>query len=188
MFSWFWDTLSYLGLYNKRARLLFLGLDNAGKTTLMHMLKHKKMMTGEPTRHPQGEEIMIGAIRFKTFDMGGHQAARRLWRDYYANLDGIIFMVDAYDRDRFNEACVELGELLGNEQLQHVPFVILGNKIDRPNAASEDELRTALGLHNLTTGKTSTVPEGIRPLELFMCSVVRRAGYADAFKWLANFL
>eukprot|EP00056_Hartaetosiga_gracilis_P021903 m.27142 g.27142 ORF g.27142 m.27142 type:complete len:104 (+) comp9325_c0_seq1:31-342(+) len=80
--------------------------------------------------------------------------------------------------------------LLADEAIADVPICVLGNKIDIPGAASEDELRTALGLHGQTTGK-GTVPKSsisTRPLELFMCSVLQREGYGDGFKWLAQYL
>lgn len=68
-------------------------------------------------------------------------------------MDAIVFLVDAIDRERFVEAKKELDSLLSSDDLATVPFLILGNKIDMGRAASEDELRTSLGLHHLTTGK-----------------------------------
>ena len=69
------------------------------------------------------------------------------------------------------------------------PILVLGNKIDAQNASSEEELRNVLGL-TATYGKEgkSEVAMGVRPIEVYMCSVVRRMGYADGFKWIAQFL
>eukprot|EP00762_Andalucia_godoyi_P001026 ANDGO_01950.mRNA.1 GTP-binding protein SAR1B len=186
--NWMYSMLNYLGLYYKNAKILFLGLDNAGKTTLLHMLKDERLVSHAPTARPSSEELTLGKIKFTAFDLGGHDQARRVWADYFQKVDAIVFIVDTYDKKRFAEAKRELDGLLGREELAKVPFLILGNKIDLAGAASEDELRMSLGLSSFTTGKGNVPVKDVRPMEIFMCSVVKRQGYGEAFRWLAQYL
>ena len=102
----------------------------------------------------------------------------------------MVYFVDAYDKERFEESKKKLDALLSDESLATVPFLILGNKIDIPYAASEDELLYHMGLTNFTTGKgrVNLANSNVRPLEVFMCSIVRKMGYVEGFKWLSQYI
>jgi GTP-binding protein SAR1 len=109
---------------------------------------------------------------------------------FVLKVDAVVYLVDAYDNERFAESKKELDALLSDEALANVPFLILGNKIDIPYAASEEELRFHLGLTSFTTGKGKVTLAGsdVRPLEVFMCSIVRKMGYGEGFKWLSQYI
>ena len=101
-----------------------------------------------------------------------------------------MYLVDAYDKERFAESRKELDALLSDESVSNVPFLILGNKIDIPYASSEDELRYYLGLTGVTTGKgkVDLTDTNVRPIEVFMCSIVRKMGYGEGFKWMSQYI
>jgi len=190
---WLWEyftgALKYLGLMNKSGKLVFLGLDNAGKTTLLHMLKDNRMGQHVPTLFPTTEELTMGGMKFTTFDLGGHRQARKVWKQYFPAVDGIVFIIDVADLERLRESKAEFDCLLADEQLRSAPILILGNKIDKAEALSEDSIRQEFGLYGLTTGRTATSKDiNARPIELFMTSVLKRQGYGEGFRWLSQFM
>ncbi len=193
-FTWFWDFRDYfhasLGWENTQGHILFLGLDNAGKTTLLGVHASDQLRAHPPTQHPNSQELTLeGSIRVKVVDMGGIRYGRpsALRRDLFTtNVNGVVFVVDAAARHRFDEAKGELKSLLETDELAATPFCILGNKIDMPNAVNDETLKQELGLTGMTTGKGKP-PVNVRPLEVFMCSVVKKHGYGEGLRWLAQF-
>ena len=159
-----------------------MGLDNAGKTTLLRRMKDNEIGIYEPTFHPNYDNLVVGNVQFHTFDLGGHESSRQLWRNYWENIDGIVFLVDAVDSKRFNEAKKELHNILKEDKLEDTPILILGNKIDLPRAVSEGCLRNSLRF--LQNENLEEAPP--RRGGLFMCSVVKNIGYKEGFEWLSK--
>ena len=121
---------------------------------MLYMLQHDRFTQHDSTYHPHQAEVTIGNIKFNSYDLGGHQAARKTWREYCGTLDGIVFMVDAADKDRLTEAKEELNKLLEMPELSNCPFLVFGNKVDLEGAVSEEEMREILGLQfHKTYGK-----------------------------------
>ena len=182
MFGWFFNILSYLGLYyQKTATIIFLGLDNAGKTTLLRRVKDDVVGVYEPTLHPNYDDLVVGNVKFRTYDLGGHRSSRLLWSAYLEDIDGIVFIVDASDSSRFSEAQNELNRLLRRDAISEAPILVLGNKIDLPSAVSEGGLRYSLGL-----SQNGAIGNPSRRVGLFMCSVVKKVGYKAGFEWLGE--
>jgi GTP-binding protein SAR1 len=98
-----------------------------------------------------------------------------------------MFMVDPAQPSRFSEAREHLDALFGDDNLKTCPFLILGNKIDDPSAVQEAFFCTALGIMN-QTGNQTNLPAGVRPVKVQMCSVKKKSGYAEGFRWLAKFI
>ena len=133
------------------------------------------------------EEIDIGAIRFRAFDLGGHAIARKVWREYSQAVDACVFIIDAVDRERFAEAKQELNGLLGIPELDNVPVMVLLNKIDIATAASEAEMRAVLDLPWTQGGASPSSPSGDeRPIWMFPCSILKKMGYKEGFQWLSQ--
>lgn len=172
-------------------------MDNAGKTTLLRRLKDDRMIQHDPTLHPHAEELVLGNVRFRAFDLGGHQAVRKTWKNYFPTVDGIIYLVDSADKARFDESKKELDEILQSPELAKVrmfsnlipkvPIVILGNKIDMKEAVSEEELKSLFGISGNQFEQNLKEADS-RPMQIFMCSVAKKMGYAEGFRWLSQFL
>ncbi|MBN3312228.1 SAR1A protein, partial [Atractosteus spatula] len=158
------------------------------------MLKDDRLGQHVPTLHPTSEELTIAGMTFTTFDLGGHAQARRVWKNYLPAINGIVFLVDCADHPRLQESKVELDALLTDETISNVPVLILGNKIDRPEAISEERLREIFGLYGQTTGKARLIGSvplkelNARPMEVFMCSVLKKQGYGEGFRWLSQYI
>lgn len=168
--SWMWTIRG-----GRPVRVLLLGLDNSGKTTLLHLLKTNYMGAHFPTVQPTQEELSIGSLKMTTVDMGGHKVARDLWRSYYTSVDGIVFLVDVSDTNRLAEAKYELDQILQEDVIDKVPILVLGNKIDQQGAISEYALREQLNIFCSDNR-----------LHVQMCSLLHKQGYAEGLLWLAG--
>ncbi len=114
--------------------VLFLGLDNAGKTTLCGKLTTGRIIQAKPTTQPNGDTYETDKYRMHFVDLGGHQQAREMWRTYFASTDAVLYMIDASNVERYGEAVEELQHvycdfLARGEQVP--PFVVILNKDDK---------------------------------------------------------
>ena len=130
-------------------RILMVGLDAAGKTTILYKLKLGDVVTTIPTIGFNVESVEYKNINFTVWDVGGQDKIRPLWRHYFTNTQGLIFVVDSSDKDRIIEARDELQKMLSEEELGDTVVLIFANKQDLPNAMSAAELTENLQLNKV---------------------------------------
>ncbi|XP_054751812.1 ADP-ribosylation factor 4-like [Lytechinus pictus] len=121
---------------SKTVRILMVGLDAAGKTTILYKLKLGEIVTTIPTIGFNVETVEYKNINFTVWDVGGQDKIRPLWRHYFQNTQGLIFVVDSNDRERMDDAKEELSRLLDEQDLKDSVILVFANKQDLPQAMS----------------------------------------------------
>jgi ADP-ribosylation factor protein 1 len=138
-----------LGGGRTERRILMLGLDAAGKTTVLYKLKLNEAVQTIPTIGFNVEHLQYKKLDLTVWDVGGQDKIRQLWRHYYQGTDAVIFVVDSADRERSKLAATELHRLLNEDELRDAALLVMANKQDLPSAMSASELSDKLGLSNL---------------------------------------
>jgi len=122
-------------------KIVMVGLDAAGKTTVLYKLKLNELLMTIPTIGFNVETVEFRNIRFTVWDIGGQDKIRRLWRHYFLGTHGAIFVLDSTDRDRLQDAREELWQMLKDPELGQAALLILANKQDLPDALPPDGAR-----------------------------------------------
>merc|ERR1711869_62718 len=134
----------------KDMRILMVGLDAAGKTTILYKLKLGEVVTTIPTIGFNVETVEYKNINFTVWDVGGQDKIRKLWRHYYQNTQGLIFVVDSSDRDRIEDARDELSKMLNEDEMRDAVLLVFANKQDLPNSMTTKDVTEKLGLHRVS--------------------------------------
>merc|ERR1711935_902101 len=130
-----------------------VGLDAAGKTTILYKLKLGEVVTTIPTIGFNVEEVQFKNINFTVWDVGGQDKIRKLWRYYYQNTQGLIFVVDSNDRDRIQDAREEIAKILSEDEMRDAVVLVFANKQDLPNSMPAAEITEKLSLSNMRRRK-----------------------------------
>lgn len=130
-------------------RILMLGLDAAGKTSVLYKLKLGENVNSIPTVGFNCETVEYKNVELNVWDVGGQDKIRALWKHYYHGTDAIIFVVDSSDKERFEEAREELHKLLVQEELRDACLLVYANKRDLPGSVSAAQLADELHLNKL---------------------------------------
>jgi len=171
---------------NDEQRIVMVGLDAAGKTTILYKLKLGEVVTTIPTIGFNVETVEYKSINFTVWDVGGQDKIRPLWRHYYQNTNGIIFVVDSADGDRMKSngqetgAADELNKLLQEDELRDAVLLVFANKQDLPGACPVDAVSRNLGLNAIRNrqwfiqGCCATDGNGLYEGLDWMCSALKK--------------
>ncbi|XP_075656593.1 GTP-binding protein SAR2-like [Castanea sativa] len=181
----------------KVAKVLFLGQDMVYKQSVILKLFDECILRNEtplnmPSQYLTSCVSSIGGIKFNFFDLGEHSIARRVWRDYCAKMDAVVYIVNANtrNRERFLGPREELNALLSDEAFANVPFLIFCITTAEPSSCPEEELCSLLDLNNITTGNggVDLAEANARPLEVFVAESYNQRQYLDGFKRLSKYI
>lgn len=153
-----------------------IGLDAAGKTTILYKLKLAEVVTTIPTIGFNVETVEREQLAFTVWDVGGRDKIRPLLRHYYKDTTGLIFVVDSLDRERSEDACEELHKTLNEDEMRDVPLLVFANKQDIPFVMSVEEITEALGLGKLRNRRWHVQPS----------SATLGLGLFEGLDWLAS--
>lgn len=160
----------------KEVRILILGLDNAGKTSILYRLKEGTFHSTVPTIGFNAEQIEVGKLKAQVWDLGGQESIRPYWRSYYQEQEAVIFVVDSCDADRMQIAKRELMNIIEEEELKNAVVCVFANKQDMPEALSTAEIAESLGLSSIVDKKWTIIAT----------SALRGDGLKEGFEWISD--
>ena len=173
-FSSLWASL----FGQKELKICILGLDNAGKTTIMYKMTLGSVVATAPTIGSNTETFEYKNLKFLLWDVGGQTSLRASWAQYVTSTDALIFVVDSNDRDRVSLARAELHRIASDENLERAPILVWANKQDVRGSMSSSEISDALNLSSFRD----------RTWQIFGCSALTGKGITAGLDWLATTL
>jgi len=161
------------------AKILFIGLDGSGKTSLLTFLKQgPNDIVPKPTVGFEVKEVKYKGVDMSIYDVAGGAKVRDLWRHYYADADAIVWVVDCADQGRLAESRQALATALKDASMKtDTPFLVAANKSDLQGAKSDEEVRKALELDTLLKNRSWVIKR---------INSKGGDGIPDSFKWLSS--
>jgi ADP-ribosylation factor-like protein 3 len=158
---------------DKEPRILILGLDNAGKTSILRKLSDEDPTQTQPTQGFNIKSVDCEGFKLNMWDIGGQKAIRTYWPNYFDEVDCLIYVVDSADKRRMEETATELETLLAEEKLKDAPVLVFANKCDLATALSPEDVSTSLNLHALRD----------RKWHIQKCSAKTGEGLNEGLEW-----
>ena len=165
----------------KNVKILMVGLDNSGKTSILYQLQIGDLVNTIPTIGFNIEAIKYKGLNISIWDIGGNNIiyqnnVRKLWKHYYQNIDGFIFVIDSNDKERFKQSREALSLLIFNDEVKNIPLLVLANKQDLPMAYLPIKIIEILDMEKIKNNKW--LVQGT--------SAINGKGIKEGFDWFCN--
>lgn len=168
------SSLSTVGF--KEHKVIIVGLDNAGKTTILYQFLMNEVVHTSPTIGSNVEEIVVKNTHFLMWDIGGQESLRSSWNTYYSNTEFIILVVDSTDRERLVISKEELYKMLAHEDLRKAALLIFANKQDMKDCMSAAEISKYLTLSSIKD----------HPWHIQSCCALTGEGLCQGLEWMTS--
>ncbi|KAM6450785.1 ADP-ribosylation factor-like protein 5B [Python bivittatus] len=157
-------------------KVIIVGLDNAGKTTILYQFLMNEVVHTSPTIGSNVEEIVVKNTHFLMWDIGGQESLRSSWNTYYSNTEFIILVVDSIDRERLSVTKEELYRMLAHEDLQKAAVLIFANKQDMKGCMTAAEISKYLTLSSIKD----------HPWHIQSCCALTGEGLCQGLEWMTS--
>ncbi|XP_029364607.1 putative ADP-ribosylation factor-like protein 5C [Echeneis naucrates] len=161
---------------DREHKVIIVGLDNAGKTTILYQFLTQEAVHTSPTIGSNVEQITVQKTHFLVWDIGGQESLRASWNSYYCNTEIVIVVVDSTDRERLTLTKEELHQMLAHEDLQSAAILILANKQDMKGSMTAAEISQTLTLNSITT----------HPWHVQACCALTGEGLPASLDWMKS--
>ena len=157
-------------------KILLLGIQNAGKTTILYRLSLGQLVKTTPTIGSNVEELIYENVKFQAWDLGGQESTRSLWDVYYMNTDGVIYVIDSQDENNYEESKNQFHKVIKNSALKNSTILIYANKQDLPGAKTIEQIIKDYQLDNIKNHTWKIQPSSAKNGE----------GLIEGLKWLSE--
>jgi len=172
LLSTFWHRM----FGTKEHKMVIVGLNNAGKTTILYHWHLGEAIRTQPTIGGNVEEVNFRNLKFTVWDLGGQESLRSSWALYYSGVAAVVLVVDSSELERLPLVKEELLKMLAHPDLLSAVVLVFANKQDVPGALGAAEISSALGLDTITRHEWHI--EG--------CCALTGAGLWDGLSWVSE--
>ena len=167
--------LDFFNRSRNNFKIIILGVQNAGKTTILYRLSIGQLVKTTPTIGSNVEEISYNNVKLQAWDLGGQESTRSIWNVYYVNTDAVVYVIDTHD-ENYDDSKTQFYKLLENETLKNAVILIYANKQDLPGAKSVADI---IRIYEL-----DTIKDHIWHIQA--CSAQTGEGLITGMKWLSD--